>query len=273
MTAAWFGIAGVAVGAALAAGVLRRRTRRLEQLESSEHTRRLLLADVAHELLGPLTAIRGYAETLQLHDELDQETRRRYLVTVARECDRLERVIADLQELSRVEAGAGTFSPHPVPIRDVFETIHRRHERDVREKQLSVEIDVDPAGPEVWADPGRLDQALENLVSNAIRHTAEQGRIWLRTRVSADAVRIQVVDNGPGIDPGHLPQVFERFYKVESAAPSGGSGLGLSIVRAIAERHGGQAGVTSRPGETVFEIVLPTAPLGASSRSAPRRRS
>lgn len=249
-------LGGVALAALL---IVRRAQHRARRLESSDRTRRLLLADVSHELVAPLTAIRGYVETLQIRElGLDEETRLGYLAIVERECDRLERLLADLHDLARLEAGGSRFSPSPTRIDELFERARRRHLREIRERRLRFDIEVGSGAEEVWADSHRLDQAIENLVINSIRHTGEGGRIALRAVSAGDALSITVADNGSGIQPEHLPFVFDRFYKSDFSPASSGSGLGLSIVKAIVERHGGRVGVTSRPGsETVFEIVLP----------------
>lgn len=239
--------------------IVRRIQRRLHRLEFSDRMRRNLLADVSHELMAPLTAIRGYVETLQIRElGLDEETRLRYLAIVEHECDRLEHLLADLRELAQMEAGGGVFSSGRTLTNELFDRIRRRHEREIQERRLRFEIEVGSGAAELWADSHRLEQAIENLVSNALRHTDVGGRISLQAIDAADAVYIRVADNGSGIRPEHLPFVFDRFYKPESSRGSSGSGLGLSIVKAIVELHDGRVSVTSRPGiETVFEIVLP----------------
>jgi signal transduction histidine kinase len=256
VTAAVLLVGGAALAAFLIVGRIQRR---LQRLECAHRTRRNLLADVSHELMTPLTAIRGYVETLQMGElGLDEETRLRYLGIVEQECDRLEHLLADLRELAQIEAGAGVFSPGRTLTNELFDRIQRRHEREIQERRLRFDVEVGSGAAEVWADGHRLEQAVENLVGNALRHTEVGGRISLQAIDAADVLWIRVADNGSGIQPEHLPFVFDRFYKPDSSRGSSGSGLGLSIVKAIVERHDGRVGVTSRPGvETVFEIVLP----------------
>ena len=116
----------------------------------------------------------------------------------------------------------------------------------------------------MWGDAGRLEQALQNLAANAIRHTPEGGRIELRSEPAGERVRISVRDSGPGIPPEHLPRVFDRFYKVDASRTgqsATGSGLGLSIVKAIVERHGGEVSAANADGGgAVFELLLPAHP-------------
>jgi signal transduction histidine kinase len=236
---------------------------RAEALAASDQARRQLLADVSHELMTPLAAIRGYTETLAMREvDLDEDTRRRYLDIVGEETQKLETMIGDLLDLARLEGGGGQLAPESVPVSELFRRVTDRHGPAIRERQLSVHTSVDPADLTVRADPQRLEQALQNLAANALRHTPAGGRLELSADRVADGVRLRVRDTGSGIPPEHLPRVFDRFYKVDAsrtatATPSG-SGLGLSIVRAIVERHGGRVTASNAPeGGAVFEIVLP----------------
>ena len=136
--------------------------------------------------------------------------------------------------------------------------------------EIQVQIDVPPAADQMVADPDRIEQVVENLFANGLRHTPDGGTMALAATINEDAVALSVADSGEGIPPDHVPHVFERFYKVDSsrANGSGGSGLGLSISRAIVERHGGTLAVASRPGQTVFTITLPRA-SAADERPTP----
>jgi two-component system, OmpR family, sensor kinase len=234
---------------------------RARQLEHADRARRQLLADVSHELMTPLTAIRGYLETLAMPGlPLDGATRDRYLAIIQQETLRLERLIGDLLDLSRLEAGGITLTVRRVPVRDVFERVVARHELASREKQIPLEIRIEDGIQDVDADPDRLEQALQNLVANALRYTPPGGRVQLRASLTNADLVLQVRDAGIGIPHLHLPLIFDRFYKVDAArtGTTSGSGLGLSIARAIAERHGGSIAARSEPGvETVFEIRLP----------------
>jgi signal transduction histidine kinase len=234
---------------------------RAAQLQASDRARRQLLADVSHELMTPLTAIRGYLETLAMPDlALDDAARRRYLGIVGEETQRLERLIGDLLELARLEAGGGSLEPEPVAIEVLFARVLDRHERDAAEKGVRLEAEAAPALV-VRADRIRLEQALQNLAANALRHTTAGGEVRLSAERDGSRVLLRVRDTGEGIAPEHLPHVFDRFYKADESrreSAGSGSGLGLSIVKAIIERHGGRISVESAPGEgTTFEIALP----------------
>jgi len=239
---------------------------RARALEASDNVRRQLLADVSHELMTPLTAMRGYVETLSMPElNLDQATRDRYLRIIADETDRLERIVGDLLDLARLEGGGGAMQPEDVSVRALFERVHARHERDLRARGVTLTDSIASGAETVYGDPDRLEQVLQNLAANALRHTPDGGAIVLSAEIVDDKMRISVRDNGPGIEPSHLPLIFDRFFKADAArAAVGGSGLGLSIVKAIVERHGGSISARN-DGGAVFEILLPLADSALSS--------
>jgi signal transduction histidine kinase len=230
---------------------------RAEALATSDRLRRQLLADVSHELNTPVTAMRGYLETLQMPEmKLDEQTRARYLGIISDETNRLERLIGDLLELARLEGGGGTLHVDDVPIAQLFERVVARHEQAAT--RAGVTIVADAGSTTVRGDRDRLEQALQNLAANAVRHAPADTTVRLASGIADDSVVVTVEDAGPGIAPEHLPHIFDRFYKGDPArAGASGSGLGLSIVKAIVERHGGTLSVDSRPGRTVFEMRLP----------------
>jgi len=219
-----------------------------------------MFADVSHELKTPLTAMRGYLETLQMPDvEIDAPARARYLDTITRETLRLDRIVKDLLDLARYENGVGSLEPRTFAVDRLFEHVIRRHEHEAQTRNVTLVAGVAEAADQIVGDPDRLEQVIENLVANALHHTPDGGRVELTAAAEAAAVRLAVVDSGEGIAPEHVPHVFDRFYKVDASRTNGagGSGLGLSIAKAIVERHGGTIDVASRPGRTEFRIVLP----------------
>ncbi len=239
---------------------------RAAALTEADRTRRQLLADVSHELMTPLSAIRGYVETLGMADlNLDAATRGRYLNIVEEETHKLEAIIGDLLDLARLEGDGETWRVEPVAVADLFARVADRHLPAMRDRGIQLERDIANGTPPLRGDAARLEQALQNLAANAIRHTPAGGRVLLRAEPAAGGVRVVVRDTGSGIPPEHLPRVFDRFYKVDAAragtAVPSGSGLGLSIVRAIVERHGGTVTASNGPeGGAVFELVLPSNP-------------
>ena len=235
---------------------------RTRALEAADTTRRQLLADVSHELMTPLTAMRGYLETLSMAElDIDAPTRERYLQIVSEETHRLEHIVGDLLDLARLEGGGSTMRQERVDVAALFDRVAARHENELRQRNVRLNFHVGAAAEHVIGDPDRLEQALQNLAANALRHTPDGGQITLTSGSDPRGVRLTVCDTGPGIPPEHLPLIFERFYKADAARKAaGGSGLGLSIVKAIVERHGGTISARNDNG-AVFDIVLP-----ASSR-------
>jgi signal transduction histidine kinase len=236
---------------------------RAEALASADRARRQLLADVSHELTTPITAMRGYIETLSMPElALDPATRDRYLHIVGDETARLERIVGDLLELARLEGGGGSLTMDDVPVAQLFERVLARHERACAEAGVRMETSIGAGAETARGDRDRLEQALQNLAANAIRYAPAGTVVALAARTAPDGLVITVSDAGPGIAPEHLPHVFDRFYMAEASrakadGAGGGSGLGLSIVKAIVQRHGGTVDVASAPGRTVFSITLP----------------
>ena len=234
---------------------------RARALEASDNARRQLLADVSHELMTPLTAMRGYIETLGMSElKLDPPTRERYLRIVTDETHRLEAIIGDLLDLARLEGGGTSMRRERVDVKAIFARVAARHERELQERAIRLIQRVEPGAEVVVGDSDRLEQALQNLAANALRHTPENGAITLSSSTVADGFVLSVRDTGGGIPEEHLPLIFERFYKVDAARKAaGGSGLGLSIVKAIVERHGGRISARNDNG-AVFDIFLPPEP-------------
>ena len=241
-----------------------------EELTALDRARRQLLADVSHELTTPVTAMRGYLETLTMEEmDLDQTTRARYLGIISDEAAKLEHIIGDLLDLARLEGGGGTFELGTVALSQVFDRVVARHERTCQEAGITMTQTLGAGAETMRGDYERLEQAVQNLAANAIRYSPAGSTIRLRSRLDGETVTITVEDSGTGIPAEHLSHIFDRFYKADaSRGDSTGSGLGLSIVKAIVVRHGGRISVVSRPGRTAFEI----AGLDASvSSSAPGR--
>jgi signal transduction histidine kinase len=230
---------------------------RAAALAESDRVRRQLLADVSHELTTPITAMRGYLETLTMPElPLDEATRARYLAIVGDETARLEHIIGDLLDLARLEGGGGSLRVEPSAVAHIFERVAARHERAAAQADVAIVSAIEPGAETVLCDPDRIEQAVQNLAANALRYAPRGSTVRLEARAANGRVALSVIDEGPGIDAAHLPHVFDRFYKADAsrAGAASGSGLGLSIVKAIAERHGAHVAVDSRPGRTVFEI-------------------
>jgi histidine kinase len=230
------------------------------RLEQTEKMRLQLIGNVAHELRTPLSSIKGYMEGL-LDGVIPAEATT--YVQVYREADRLQRLVHDLQELSRVEAGAIELALRPVPVERLVDAVTARLGRQFEEKGVALETDL-PAGlPAVRVDEDRMVQVLLNLVGNALQYTPAGGRVSVRARRERDAVHIAVEDTGSGIPAHDLPHLFERFYRVEKSRSrvGGGSGIGLTIAKHLVEAHGGQIEAASDgPGQgSSFRFTLPMA--------------
>ena len=253
---------------------------RADALAASDAARRQLLADVSHELMTPLTAIRGYVQTLMMPSlAADDATRKRYLGIVDQETYKLEAIIGDLLDLARLEGGGGELQMEGVAVADLFRRVADRHGPAIRNRGLALDVSVVPEDLTVRGDAQRLEQALQNIAANAIRHSPENGRIALRAERRGERARITVRDSGPGIPEEHLTHVFDRFFKADAArsvkAPAergggrrgeSGSGLGLSIVRAIVQRHEGTVAAYNAPeGGAIFELMLPVSDFAAPS--------
>ena len=235
-------------------------------LESNEQQRRRLFADITHELATPLTSIRGYAETLlDPSVRVSDDERRRYVAGVLEESRRLDRLIRDLFELARLEAGATALEREAIDWVALCRNTVQRFEP--RFRTAGLRLDWRPCLPEAWieADGHRMEEVLENLLSNAQRYVPAGGSVELAIE-PADGepgrYRLTMSDDGPGVAETELPHLFERFYRGQ-ANPGGGrdgrgSGLGLAIVREIVERHGGAVSVRTRsPHGLVITIDLP----------------
>lgn len=236
---------------------------RAAALAAADELRRQLLADVSHELNTPVTAMRGYLETLSMPElKLDEATQARYIGIVSNETARLERLIGDLLDLARLEGGGGALKLEEVPTAQLFARVTERHERGAAAARISFTVTIEPGAETLYVDRARVEQAVQNLAANAVRYAPPGSVVALTAGRDGSEVTLTVEDEGSGVAPEHLPHIFDRFYKGDPARTdgSGGSGLGLSIVKAIVERHGGRVTAYSRQGpqrRTVFELRFP----------------
>lgn len=230
------------------------------KLEQVEAMRRRLIGDVAHELRTPLTAIKGSMEGLV--DGILPATPETF-EQVAAETERLNRLVDDLQELSRVESGAFTLDRAPVSLPELAGTAHKRLERAFAAKGVTLALDL-PAGlPSLRADTDRLLQVLTNLLNNALQYTPPGGRVTLSVAARRGDVVFRVADTGVGIPAEHLPHLFDRFYRLDksrSRQSGGGSGVGLTICKVLVEAHGGRIWAESA-GEGQGSAFLFTLPI------------
>jgi signal transduction histidine kinase len=230
------------------------------RLEQTEATRRELIGNVAHELRTPLATIKGYMEGL-IDGVLPADATT--FQHIYRETDRLQRLVCDLQELSRVEGGAFDLRLLPMPVTRLVEAAVARLAYQFEEKGVALTTDVPADLPPVRVDEDRIGQVLLNLVGNALQYTPAGGQVRLMARQHGNEVHIAVMDTGIGISAEHLPFVFTRFYRVDKSRSraGGGSGIGLTIARHLVEAHGGRIRAESPGpgGGSTFTFTLPVA--------------
>jgi histidine kinase len=232
-----------------------------DALDQTERRRLALLADVTHELRTPLATIGGYMEGLL--DGVIKPSPQTFNL-ILQESSRLQRLIEDLELLSRVEAGQLPVVARRTDIRQAIEEVGAQFEPLFAANQVTLLLDLDERLPLVWVDPDRVDQVLINVLSNAYRYTPTGGTVTVRAADAGQMVLVGVRDTGVGIAAEHLPHIFERFYRVDKsrARQSGGNGIGLAIARHIAYAQGGEIWAESA-GEgqgAVFYFTVPVAP-------------
>lgn len=231
----------------------------LTEIRRLEEVRRDFIANLSHELKTPLTAIRGYAETLLEDKEQDLERIQQQLAVIFRHSRQLEHLMENLLNLSRIESGKDEISLEPVPLRTFVDHLLERFQAQakVKEIELSNQIREEEL---LKADPSKLNQMLGNLVDNALKYTPEKGRVRIEGSARPGFYELAVEDTGPGIPEGERERIFERFYRLDKSRTrlSGGAGLGLAIVKHLAELHGGRVSAASGAGPGArFEISLP----------------
>jgi len=232
----------------------------ITDIERLERVRKDFVANVSHELRTPLTAIRGYAETLLGGALEDSENNRRFVEIIQAHAIRLNNIAADLMILSELESGRPAPEPERVSIRDAVDMAMSTLESEARVRGVYLESSV-AEGLEVLGHKIRLEQALVNLLDNAVKFNRPEGEARLRATATEDGrIMITVSDTGSGIPSSDLPRIFERFYRVDRARSRavGGTGLGLSIVKHVVERMSGSVRVDSTLGRgSTFTILLP----------------
>ncbi len=232
----------------------------MTDLRRLEAVRRDLVANVSHELRTPLTAIRGYAETLKEGGLSDPERATEFVAIIYRHAERLSRLLDDLLELSRLEAGARPMRKDVIGLGPIVSRALDLVRPKASSRQVSLSIEMSEE-PEILGDSEAIEQILVNLLDNAVKYTPQGGRVILRTqRSKPDRWRVAVEDSGIGIEPTHLARVFERFYRVDAgrSREMGGTGLGLAIVKHLSQAMGGRVGVSSELGSgSTFWVEMP----------------
>lgn len=257
--------APVAVRAAFIRDGERRLTSVVVSLREIGRRRRLdraaadLISTVSHEIRSPLTSVKGFTSTLlSKWERFSDEQKRVMLQTINYDADRVTRLLGDLLDVSRLEAGRLQLKRQEVDLSAIATDAVMRLRLNAEEHRLEVSF---PAGfPKVTADPGRIEQVFVNLVENALKY-ATPGLVTVSGEDADDSVVVRVADEGEGIDPDHLPHIFLKFYRRGTGERRTGTGLGLYICRGIVQAHGGELSVErSDPTGTVFAVRLPKDP-------------
>jgi signal transduction histidine kinase/CheY-like chemotaxis protein len=239
---------------------------RLEQAKSD------FVATASHELRSPLTSIKGFIELLETTDNENLTERQREFIRIAlQSTDRLVELVNDLLDVARIEAGQFEIHPRSVDLRETIEEVAALMEPRVRSKRQRLDVQIHDPRPFALADPARVRQIVTNLVTNAHLYTPEEGSVTLRLEGDGQATTITVADTGPGIAPGEVRRLFDRFYRGTSdGRKSPGTGLGLSIVKSLVDLHSGTIDVRSTIGQgTTFTVRLPSSPGGVTSARRP----
>lgn len=231
----------------------------ITRLERLEKVRQEFLSNVSHELRTPLTSILAFVETLDDGALEDKENNRRFLAVIRRNAERMHHLIDDVLELSLIEAGKVTVSPGLIQLAPLVDEAWSSLAKKAQKRAVSFENEVSK-GTAIYADSRRLEQILINLLSNAIKFNRDGGRVSVSHRKTNGYHQIKVTDTGEGIAREHMPRIFERFYRTDTARSRepGGTGLGLAIVKHLARLHHGEVTVASSIGKgSTFIIALP----------------
>jgi len=235
----------------------------ITELKKIDQVRRDFVANVSHELRTPLSILRGYIETLLDSPKTPREELTRILRVMERHSDRLELLVEDLLTLAQLESGNPNLQMGTVELSSFLPEIVRDWERKLAMKQLAIVVDLPTELPPISADRTRLQEALYNLLDNAVKYSREHGEIRLSARRRDGEMVLAVSDDGIGIATEDLPRIFERFYRADKArSPDNvrGTGLGLAIVKHIAQLHGGRVEAESELERgTTIRVILPSA--------------
>lgn len=243
------------------------------EVQAAQQAQRDFLANVTHDLRTPLTSIQGFSQAIADGVAADPTAARRAAQIIHDEAGRLNRMVQDLLDLARVEAGRFNMARHTLRLHDLLRSVGERLTPKAAEKSLKLEVDV-PALPGIAGDGDRLVQVFTNLIDNGIKHTPPGGTITLQATTKPGWVAIRVRDTGEGIPAEDVPHIFDRFYQVDKSRPRrDGAGLGLTICKQIVEAHAGKIGVESVEGlGTAFTVWLPTLTPDTNSAATPKRR-
>ena len=236
----------------------------MEELRQADRMRRELVANVSHDLRSPIASIQGYLETIAIKDgDLAPEERRRYVKTALRNAQRLNTLVSELFDLSKLETEQVEPTLEPFPVAELVQDVVMQYQPRAEEQDVDLQVELPERHVRVEADIGLIERALSNLIDNALQYTPSGGQVRVRLENGEADVCVAVQDTGPGIPDDDLPHIFERSYRVDKSRDRdrGGAGLGLAIAKTILELHDQPLGVESTVGEgTIFRFRLPVEP-------------
>ncbi len=240
----------------------------VSRLEQTDAQRRELIANVSHDLRTPLASLQGYLDTLRLkRTELDDEQQQRYLLIALKHSRHLARLVKDLLELAKLEANEFRPALEPFSLPELVQDVAQKFELRARQRAVQIHFGCSERVPFVLGDIALIERVFDNLLVNALRHTASGGRINLSVTRAGSVVVVEIIDSGCGIAAEDLPHIFERFYRPAGQRGSEGAGLGLAISQQIMELHGSVIRARSEPGKgSVFSFELPAQTVGALHR-------
>ncbi|RXJ01919.1 HAMP domain-containing protein [Anaerobacillus alkaliphilus] len=230
------------------------------QLREYRDSRRQFISHISHDLRTPITYIKGYSAVMKDLPTFDEKEWRQNIDIIYKEATRMESLVSDLFQLTKLEEGKITLYKEEVDVLEWLESIIATRQLMLDSHEITCEVRGDQREIKAHLDQQRLGQAIINLLENSIRYTTKGGSIFINVTEEQNEIIIEIKDNGIGIGPEDLPHVWERFYRVDKSRSreSGGSGLGLAIVKEIVEVHGGRVEVQSQEGVgTSFYVILP----------------
>jgi signal transduction histidine kinase len=251
---------GISVLYGYLAEQVKKEKKRSERMEETETLKRQLVSALAHDIKNPLAVILGYAETLtsRLAGRLDNEEDLSFLKRIQENVERIVKLVTGFLDASEAESGKVEVARNPVQMNLLIREVGQQQMGNLRQKNLSLNVDLDENLPEILGDADQLDRVLWNLVGNAIKFTPTGGNITITSRIENNHACVSVKDSGLGIPKEELPLLFSEFRRLKGAAKVEGAGLGLFIVKTIVEAHGGSVSADSQEGYgTTFTVWFP----------------
>lgn len=231
------------------------------RVQASQKSQREFVANVSHEMKTPLTSIQGFAQALLDGTANTEEARQKAARIIYDESERMRRMVANLLDLAKLDAGSADLKMSPVDVSALLNSIAEKFAPQSARAGVNIEVDAESNLPPLVADGDRLAQVFTNLVDNALKFTPQGGKVTMRASLVSNAMRISVSDTGAGMSKDELPRIFERFYRADPSRAGGeshGAGLGLAIAREIVAAHGGRISVQSEAGlGATMEVILP----------------